>query len=136
MVRLNGSIFFGAVHHLAESLQQIDEQDPRRRHVLLLAGGINFVDFAGAQLLATEARRRRALGGSLSLYNVKAEVRAMLHQTGVDQVIGEARLFRAGTDAVARWREQIDAAAAQPGGAAVLSRTTSDTGSGPGSGAG
>lgn len=136
VVRLNGSIFFGAVHHLAEALQQIDAQDPRRRHVLLLAGGINFVDFAGAQLLAAEARRRQALGGSLSLYNVKAEVRAMLHQTGVDQVIGEARLFRAGTDAVARWREQIEAAAAQPGGAAVLSRTTSDTGSGPGSGAG
>ena len=63
IVRLNGSIFFGAVNHLAEALQMIDERNPRHRHVLLVASGINFVDLAGAHLLAQEARRRRAMGG-------------------------------------------------------------------------
>ena len=110
VLRLDGSIFFGAVNHLAEALQQVDEADPARRHVLLLAGGVNFVDFAGAQMLAAEARRRRALGGGLYLYDVKPEVLAMLAQTGVDAVLGPDALFTAAQDAVALLRERLHAA--------------------------
>ncbi len=108
VLRLDGSIFFGAVSHLAEGLQQVDEADGARRHVLLLAGGVNFVDFAGAQMLASEARRRRELGGGLYLYDVKLEVLAMLAQTGVDRELGPAALFSAGEDAVAQLRERLD----------------------------
>jgi SulP family sulfate permease len=54
--------FFGAVNHLQEALQQIDEREPLHRHLLLVASGINFVDLAGAHLLGQEARRRQALG--------------------------------------------------------------------------
>ena len=82
VLRLDGSIYFGAVNHLAEALQEVDEREPERRHVLLLASGVNFVDFAGAQMLATEARRRRAFGGGLYLCDIKPEVLAMLVQTG------------------------------------------------------
>ena len=111
VLRLDGSIFFGAVNHLAEALHQVDEADPARRHVLLLAGGVNFVDFAGAQMLAAEARRRSALGGGLYLYDVKPEVLAMLAQTGVDTVLGPEALFTAAQDAVALLRERLDAVA-------------------------
>ncbi len=110
VLRLDGSIYFGAVNHLAEALQEVDEREPARRHVLLLAGGVNFVDFAGAQMLATEARRRRAIGGGLYLYDVKPEVMAMLAQTGVDAVLAPDALFTAGEDAVALLRESLDAA--------------------------
>ncbi|MCU0969042.1 MAG: SulP family inorganic anion transporter [Rubrivivax sp.] len=109
VVRLNGSIFFGAVNHLAESLQAIDEADPEARHVLLLAGGINFVDLAGAHLLESEARRRRAIGGALYLYNVKPEVREMLRRTGAEDTIGTANLLPPGQDAVATIRARLDA---------------------------
>lgn len=108
VLRLDGSIFFGAVNHLAETLQRVDETDGTRLHVLLLAGGVNFVDFAGAQMLAAEAQRRRALGGGLYLYDVKPEVWAMLAQTGVDAVLGPAALFSAGQDAVALLRQRMD----------------------------
>ncbi len=112
VLRLDGSIFFGAVNHLAEGLQQVDEADAARQHVLLLAGGVNFVDFAGAQMLAAEARRRRALGGGLYLYDVKPEVQGMLAQTGVDAVLGPEAMFSAGQDAVALLRRRLDGAAA------------------------
>ncbi|MBL8351320.1 MAG: sodium-independent anion transporter [Burkholderiaceae bacterium] len=108
VVRLNGSIFFGAVNHLAEALQAIDEREPARRHLLLLAGGVNFVDYAGAQMLAAEARRRRALGGALYLYNVKPEVQEMLQRTGIDAVIGGDHLFPADHDGVAEIRARLD----------------------------
>jgi sulfate permease, SulP family len=114
VVRLNGSIFFGAVSHLQQSLQAIDEADPRRSHVLLLAAGINFVDLAGAHLLGHEAKRRRALGGALYLHNVKPEVREMLERSGVWEQIGKANIFAAAADAPGEIRERLSARVAAP----------------------
>jgi SulP family sulfate permease len=98
IVRLNGSIYFGAVAHLQEALQAIDARNPAQRHVLLVASGINFVDLAGAHLLAQEARRRRAMGGALYLFNLKAEPMAMLRRCGVFDEIGEGNFFKLGDD--------------------------------------
>jgi SulP family sulfate permease len=111
VVRLHGSIFFGAVAHLQQSLQAIDEADPKQTHVLLLAAGINFVDLAGAHLLGQEAERRRALGGALYLHNVKPEVREMLERSGVWAQIGAGNVFAAGDDAPALIRARLAAAA-------------------------
>jgi len=96
VVRLNGSIFFGAVNHLQEALQQIDERNPQQRHVLLVASGINFVDLAGAQFLAQEARRRRAMGGALYIFNLKNEPMEMLRRSGAFEVIGAENFFKLG----------------------------------------
>jgi SulP family sulfate permease len=107
VVRLNGSIFFGAVNHLQEALQAIDDADPQRKHLLLLAGGINFVDLAGAQLLAQEAARRRQNGGGLYLYATKDEVMEMLERTGAKGVIGADAFFPLGADAFSAVAERI-----------------------------
>jgi SulP family sulfate permease len=98
IVRINGSIFFGAVNHLQESLQAIDEQDPSKVHLLLVASGINFIDLAGAQMLGQEARRRRAIGGALYLYNLKEEPLALLRKSGQSEVIGDENIFPIGSD--------------------------------------
>jgi SulP family sulfate permease len=63
VLRVSGSLYFGAVEHVREHFHRIDEEDPRRRWLLLAAHRVNFVDLAGARLIAEEARRRRALGG-------------------------------------------------------------------------
>ena len=102
IVRINGSIFFGAVAHLQEQLQQIDERNPAHKHLLLVASGINFVDLAGARLLAHEARRRRALGGDLFLYHVKDEPLEMLRRSGVFDEIGAGNIFQPGEDVPAQ----------------------------------
>ena len=98
IVRLNGSIFFGAVNHLQEALQMIDERQPAHRHVLLVASGINFVDLAGAHLLGQEAKRRRAMGGALYLFNLKAEPLEMLKRSGAFDEIGADNFFWLGDD--------------------------------------
>ncbi|HEX9179593.1 MAG TPA: SulP family inorganic anion transporter, partial [Burkholderiales bacterium] len=54
MLRVNGSLFFGAVDHVQ---RRLEETGPAQKHVLIVASGINFVDMAGAQMLAQEARR-------------------------------------------------------------------------------
>jgi len=95
LVRLNGSIFFGAVAHLQQQAQEIAELEPGRKHLVVMASGINFVDLAGAEFLADEAKRRRDLGGSLSFYRMKDGVAETLRQGGFMAAIGEEHLYPA-----------------------------------------
>ena len=110
IVRINGSIFFGAVSHLQEALQQIDEAQPMHKHLLLVASGINFIDLAGAQLLGQEARRRRALGGGLYIFHMKDEPLQMLRRSGQFDVIGAENFFALGDDVINTLYARLDSA--------------------------
>ncbi len=99
-LRIDGSLFFGAVNHVEEQLQAIDSRYADQRHLMLVASGINFVDVAGAEMLAKEARRRRGLGGGLYLYDVKKPVADFLRQGGYMEEIGEENVFASKTDAI------------------------------------
>jgi SulP family sulfate permease len=93
MVRLNGAIFFGAVDHVQNSLMNIDEVEPQKKSVLIVARGISFVDVAGAEMLAQEARRRRKLGGGLYFYRCKDEIYKFLRKSDKLDDIGESNFF-------------------------------------------
>ena len=108
IVRINGSIFFGAANHLQEALQRIDETEPHHAHVLLVASGINFVDLTGAHMLAQEAQRRRALGGALYLFNVKEEPLDMLRRSGAYDTIGAENFFAMGEDVMASVKSRLN----------------------------
>lgn len=95
MVRINGSIFFGAVDHVQSALQQIDEINPQQKSVLIIGSGINFVDVAGAEMLAQEAKRRRKMGGGLYFYRLKDSVYRFLHKGDYLKDIGEGGFFPA-----------------------------------------
>ena len=108
MVRVNGSIFFGAVDHVQRELEEIDELNPRQKHVLIVASGINFIDVAGAEMLAAEARRRRRLGGGLYFYRLKDTPRALLERGGYMKDIGWENVFSVKTRAVAAIYPKLD----------------------------
>ncbi len=93
MVRINGAIFFGAVDHVQGGLMQIDEIHPLKKSVLIVASNINFVDVAGAEMLAQEARRRRKLGGGLYFYRCKDSIYRFLRKSDKLDDIGEGGFF-------------------------------------------
>jgi SulP family sulfate permease len=95
LLRIQGSIFFGAAPHVHEALQNIEQ-----KHVLIDAQGINFIDIAGADMLAQEARRRRRLGGGLYLYRVNDEVLGVLTKSRRLDDIGRSNIFPVNTNAV------------------------------------
>jgi sulfate permease, SulP family len=108
MVRVNGSLFFGAVDHVQRHLEQIDERDPRQKHVLVVASGINFVDMAGAEMLAHEARRRKRMGGGLYFYRMKDAVHAFLKRGGYLEDFPEENLFPVKTRPVSAIYGRLD----------------------------
>ncbi len=106
-LRINGSIFFGAVDHTQQMLQEIGEKTPQK-HVLIAASGINFVDIAGAEFLAHEAKRRRRYGGGLYFYRLKNEVIAMLERGHYMNDIRRDNLFSVKQNAIAAIYPKFD----------------------------
>ena len=78
IVRIEGSIYFGAVNHIGEYFHEIAERHPDQKHLLLTGRSMNFIDVAGAELLAHEAERRRKQGGSLTFYGLREGALHML----------------------------------------------------------
>ena len=95
IVRINGAVFFGAVDHVQNGLTQIDEANPDQKSVMIVASGINFVDVAGAEMLAQEARRRRKMGGGLYFYRCKDSIYKFLRKSDKLDDIGEGGFFPA-----------------------------------------
>jgi len=93
IVRIDGSLFFGAVPHVRDVLKGYEANRPEQKHLLLVASGINFVDVAGAEFLVEEAKRRRNLGGGLYLYQVKEGACETLKKGGYADEIGRENFF-------------------------------------------
>jgi SulP family sulfate permease len=100
IVRLDGSVFFGAVSHVAARLDGITRKDPEQAHVLIVGGGINFIDVAGCQMFAEEARRLRLAGRALYLCSLKGEVLDVLKRGGCIGRVGGENLFPSKSEAV------------------------------------
>jgi SulP family sulfate permease len=99
IVRIDGSLFFGAVTHVSERLSAMAAEWPDQPHMALVASGINFIDVAGAELLVQEAKRRRAAGGGLYLIGAKRPVIDLLKRGGYLDEIGADHLFASKTEA-------------------------------------
>jgi SulP family sulfate permease len=108
IVRIDGSLFFGAVDHVQTTLQAFSETYPEQKHLLIIASGINFIDVAGAEMLVHEARRRRELGGGLYLARMKKEFRQRFGQGRYLQQFGEENVFASKADAIATIFTRLD----------------------------
>ncbi|MFT5699839.1 MAG: SulP family sulfate permease [Desulforhopalus sp.] len=71
IVRIDGSLYFGAVNHVRTNLQQLMQVGPEQKNLLLVGSGINFIDMAGAELLLQLVKERDSAGGHLYFYDMK-----------------------------------------------------------------
>lgn len=108
ILRVEGSIFFGAVEHVQQYFRNVDEADPQKKHLLLTSRAIGFIDLAGAELLAKEATRRRKLGGGLYLVGVQPDLCEMLRRSGQVDTVGEEQIFRHKGDALQAIYPRLD----------------------------
>jgi sulfate permease, SulP family len=110
LVRVDGSLFFGAVDHVHEALLRVRAAAPARAHLLLIGSGINFVDVAGAELLVREAQTQRDRGGALYLCNLKPGVTTMLERGGYLDRLGRDHVFATKSAAVQAIYPRLDSA--------------------------
>ncbi len=108
IIRIDGSLFFGAVNHVAGTFHMFEQRDSERRHLLIVASGINFMDVAGAELLIEEARRRRKHGGGLYLAKAKEGLCESLRKGGYLEEFGAENVFQSKGEAIAAIFEKLD----------------------------
>ncbi len=100
IVRLDGSLFFGAVNHAANLFRNFTDESPEQKHILVLAHSMNFIDVAGAEWLMQEAARLKQLGGGLYLCNPKENVCEFMRKSGLIDAIGEGNVFDSKSEAI------------------------------------
>lgn len=93
IVRINGPVFFGSASHVVQALRHIDTENPQQKSVLITAASFNYIDIAGAEALALEARRRRRQGGGLYFYRLKESIYEFLRQGDYLKDFGEDAFF-------------------------------------------
>jgi sulfate permease, SulP family len=93
MVRVDGSLFFGAVSHVAERLRNLEKKDRTPRNLALIGSSMNFIDVAGAEMLVQEAQRLKRDGRQLYLFRIKPGVHKFLKRGGYLAEIGEENVF-------------------------------------------
>src|SRR5699024_10430792 len=106
ILRIDGSLFFGAVDYVQGHLHELSEAG--YRHILLVGSGVNFVDVSGAEMLADEAQRLRELGGGLYLCQFKDIATDVLQRDVYMNAIGAQHVFASSTDAIATIFRQLD----------------------------
>lgn len=108
LLRIEGSIYFGAINHVEVYLETLREKSPEQKHLLLMSKSINFVDLAGAETLAREAGRRRAEGGAMYFYSLRKPLEELLMRGGYMESIGRENVFRGKHEAISAVFARLD----------------------------
>lgn len=101
IIRIDGSIFFGAVDHIQKNMQRFSEENHGQNHILINCSGINFIDFAGAEMLLKEAKLLQKKGFSLSFCALKNTVKDELAALNFLDKLGEDNFYATVDDALA-----------------------------------
>ena len=100
LIRIDGSLFFGAVNTFQATLRGYEDTAPEAKHLLIVMQAVNFMDVAGAEALVAMARRYRARGGGLYLIRPKERVVELLERGHYMDEIGRENVFFSKTTAL------------------------------------
>ncbi|NDY84306.1 SulP family inorganic anion transporter [Orrella sp. NBD-18] len=110
MLRMEGSIYFGATQHVSQTLLKLREQGNAPTHLLVMARSMNFIDLSGAELWEQELQARRAAGGDLYFHRPRPEVMEMWQRTGFLDRLGHDHIFQTKEDAIKGIFDRLDRA--------------------------
>jgi SulP family sulfate permease len=108
ILRMDGSLFFGAVEHVRDELEAARRERPHATHVLIVASGMNFIDIAGCEALVQASRFLRDTGATLYLCNLKPSVHSALERGGFLDEIGRDRVWPTKADAIRALYKRFD----------------------------
>jgi len=108
ILRLDGSIFFGAVAHISEALHRIIDESPEQCHILVIGAGINFIDASGCHMLFNEALSLKLSGRDMFFCSLKTEVREVLKRGMCLKRLGGEHIFESEGQAIAHMVPRLD----------------------------
>ncbi len=101
VLRVDMSIYFGSVNHIQNRIENILTQ-PEVSQILIICGGINFIDLSGTDLLISLDKKLKAKGGGLYFFAMKHSVKARATRFGLIPAIAESQFFDSKKEAIAK----------------------------------
>ena len=95
LIRIRGSIYFGAAQHVMEALQDVAAGTDSPPDVVVDLSRVNFIDSSGASVLSEGVLRLRRGGGAVYLSGVNDDVRRVLERSGRMHDIGAGNVVAA-----------------------------------------
>ncbi|MCO5197840.1 MAG: SulP family inorganic anion transporter [Anaerolineae bacterium] len=89
VLTIQGSLYFGSVHHIEERIRANLEENPEQKFLLLRMQHVNHCDVTGIHLLESIMRLYRGFDGDLFLMNVRTPVLELMHDTQFDVRLGD-----------------------------------------------
>lgn len=93
IIRIDGSIYFGAVEGISNYFSALYDKN-EKQHLLIIASGINFIDLAGAEFLANEAKKWQERGGGIYFVGLKLISQDVLKKGDFIKTIGSSNFFK------------------------------------------
>lgn len=98
LVRIEGSIYFGAASYLASRLHHLRRAP--QKHLLVMTKSMNFIDLSGAQVWEQELDARREMQGDLYFHRPRTSVREFWIKTGFLDRLGPGNVFDSKSEAI------------------------------------
>lgn len=108
LLRMEGSVYFGAVAHVAEHLHMLRTQAEPAKRLMVMTKGMTTIDMAGAEMWDAELLRRRAMGGDLYFHRPRPQVMAVWQRGGFLDRLGPNHIFASKRDAIATIVPQLE----------------------------
>ena len=100
IIRIDGSIYFGAVNGISNYFCDLYDAN-ERKHLLIIANGVNFIDLAGAEWITREVLKWKMRGGGIYFVGLKLISQDILKNGGFSAIIGEENFFKDKNSAIA-----------------------------------
>jgi SulP family sulfate permease len=108
LLRMEGSIYFGASPYVTDRLHELQARSPGQKHLLVMAKSMNFIDISGADLWRTELDSRWARGGDLYFHRPRPQVLDMWKRVHFIEAIGADHLYPDKRTAIADIFKRLD----------------------------
>ncbi len=110
IIKIEGSLFFGAATHVEDALLANFEANPGQTVLLLRMHGVDRCDMSGIDVLEGILRVYRGAGGDLYLTHVRPSVRDFMRLTGFEHILGSDRFLKPDHAVEFLFNEVIDSA--------------------------
>ena len=107
IIRIDGSLYFGAVEGISDYFSRLFENGDYK-HIVVIAEGINFVDLAGAEWLTHEVKKWKDRGGGIYFVGLKRISQEVLIRGGFIDKIGSENFFPDKGRAIAEIYNRLD----------------------------
>lgn len=92
-IRYDGSLYFANVSYFEDAILEAVSHNPRAKHLLVVANGINQLDASGDEVIHHVVERLRANGVRVVFSGLKKQVIDVMRHSGLFDYIGHENIF-------------------------------------------